>query len=223
MGLLENGLREQECLSILSPNDIYYSILGDAVIAAGAIFTCLPATSTPDELALLCKSGQVSWLCATRSLLGQALKTAEQVGIPDDHVLLFDPPGAPENLQNNDSSRLSFSHLLNDYQESQYINPNIFNDPSIQIASRQFTSGTTGTPKAAEISHKATFSALETCFIPKGQIEETFSSRKCLHFVGMHHITGTWFRQQVGRWADLVFVPLNSRLTFLRQLLDTIR
>lgn len=191
IGLQAISVLEQDCVALLSRNDIYISVLGDAVTAAGAIFAGLPAEATERELVDGCTTAQVKRLFVTPQLLGLARSVAIDSGIPDENVLIFDPPGL-ENCCTVGSHRHHFSRLLLDHDERTYSNPNCSKDLSSHIVSRLFTSGTTGLPKAADVSHEATVNRIRAGIL--GHVDR---NTQYLLFLGMQHMSGTLTRQQV--------------------------
>lgn len=196
VGLQARGLHEQDCVALLSRNDIYISILGDAVAAAGAVFSGLPAEAKESELIDCCNTARVKWLFAMPNLLEQARNVARQCGIPDEDVLIYDPPGLRAVSSDGSSQRGRLSSLMMEHGEGKYSNPNHSKDHSSHIVSRFFTSGTTGASKAVDVSSSAT--------IKRIQLADGAPIMKKLHFIGMHHVTGTISRQQVRIAASLL-------------------
>lgn len=196
VGLRARGLNEQDCVALLSRNDIYISILGDAVAAAGAIFSGLPAEAKESELADCCNTAQVKWLFAMPDLVKQARNVARRCGMPDENVLIYDPPGLQAVSSDESSQRGRLSSLMMEHDQGKYSNPNHSKDNSNHVVSRFFTSGTTGAAKAVDVSSSAT--------IKRIQLGGGAQKVKKLHFIGMHHVTGTISRQQVRIAAFIV-------------------
>lgn len=92
-GLQATSLKYQDCVGLLSDNDIYYYALGDAVIAAGFIFCPIQTTHKVAELAHQLKTASVKYLFTSRKLLDLALEAALFVGLPDEAIFVYDPPG----------------------------------------------------------------------------------------------------------------------------------
>lgn len=125
-------------MGVLSVNDIYYHVLGDAVVAAGGIFCAMQTSEKSAELKHQLKAASVKWLFASPRFLGLAVETAIDVGLCKAKIMVYDPPGTESYAgPQSGMSRL----LLTDGKDWQ--NPNTGKDPHSIMAYRWFSSGTT--------------------------------------------------------------------------------
>ncbi|USW54864.1 Putative AMP-dependent synthetase/ligase, AMP-binding enzyme domain, ANL domain-containing protein [Septoria linicola] len=154
-GLQAEGLQSQDCVALLCENDVYYHTLGHGVIAAGGIFCPMQTSEKPAEITHQLKAASVKWMFSSPRLFDLALQSAKAAGLPESQVVLYDPPGV--DAGSNVQSRLS---RMLPADVSSWRNPNIDKDPKSIMALRMFSSGTTGVPKAANISHAALLSQL---------------------------------------------------------------
>ena len=180
VGLRAIGVAEQDGVALLSHNDIYYYVLGDGAIAAGATFAGVPTSVKQNELASCIAAAQVEWLFVGAEFLELALMTAQSMGINESRVIVFDPPG----LRAYCGPQPHLRDILK-ADESLWQNPYHGKDPKALMALRLFTSGTTGTMKAAEISHAAqlTRPGLQQSGLSPHDV-------RGLHANGMYHISG---------------------------------
>ncbi|KAJ5934087.1 hypothetical protein N7466_003634 [Penicillium verhagenii] len=146
-GLRAAGLRRGDCVLIHSFNDINYSILVLAIIGAGGIFTGSNPAYTPNELAHHVKAAECKFLISEPEILHNLLTAAKKVGIQKENVWIFDnveqavPPG-----------HKSWKALM-DHGEEDWVRFNDLRIAETTTAARLFSSGTTGLPKAAMITH----------------------------------------------------------------------
>ena len=155
-------------------------MLGDGAIAAGATFAGIPTYVKENELASCIVAAQVKWLFVATNFLELALTTAQSLGINKPQVIVFDPPG----LEPYCGPRPCLSRILR-ADESVWQNPYYGKDSRALTAFRLFTSGTTGSMKAAEISHAAQLSRLDAHgFITSPQ------DVRLLHIIGIYHVSG---------------------------------
>ena len=173
------GVAEQDGVALLSQNDIYYYVLGDGAIAAGAIFAGIPTFVKGSELASCIAAAQVEWLFVAVEFLELALTTAQSLGINMSRVIVFDPPG----LEPYCGPQPRFSRILS-ADENLWQNPNQGKDPKALTSLRQFTSGTTGTMKAAEISHATQITRL---YPPDSAASPSIGA---LQIIGIYHVSG---------------------------------
>ena len=174
------GVGMQEGVALLSHNDIYYYVLGDGAIAAGATFAGIPTFVKQSELANCIEAAQVEWLFVAPEFLELALTTAQSLGIDMSRVIVFDPPG----LEPYRGSQAHLSTILSS-DESLWQNPYRGDDPKALTALRLFTSGTTGQIKAAEISHATQLTRLDALDFVTSPHDVG-----ALHTFGIYHISG---------------------------------
>ncbi|KAL8670939.1 MAG: hypothetical protein Q9168_004539 [Polycauliona sp. 1 TL-2023] len=155
-GLKAEGLEAGDCVCINAFNDIYYSILMLAIIGAGGRFTGSNPSYTSFELNHHIRTSHAKFLVAEPPMLATTLQSAEDCGIPATRVYTFDTKDeAPVTGQK------SWTNLF-EHGEADWVT---FKDPSdakSTISTLSFTSGTTGFPKAAMISHLYAITQLET-------------------------------------------------------------
>lgn len=146
-GLRAAGLKKGDCVCLSSFNDIHYPILFLGIIAAGGIFAGTNPSYTQFELIHHIKTTKTNFLITEPELLKPVLAAAKECSIPESKIWIFDVLGQtlPEGFK-------SWRDLLN-YGEEDWIR---FDDEKTckeTTAARLFSSGTTGLPKAAMISH----------------------------------------------------------------------
>jgi 4-coumarate--CoA ligase len=174
------GVSDQDGVALLSHNDIYFYVLGDGAIAAGATFAGIPTFVKHNELANCIEAARIQWLFVAPEFLEMALNTASSMDIDRSRVIVYDPPG----LEAYSGPQPCFSTLL-EANESEWQNPYNGKDPKTLTALRLFTSGTTGSIKAADISHAAQVERIDAQdFVPAPQ------DKGALHTIGIYHASG---------------------------------
>ncbi|KAM3514044.1 hypothetical protein MY11210_002361 [Beauveria gryllotalpidicola] len=159
VSLLRFGVADQDGVGLLSENDIYYHVLGDVAVAAGAV---------------------LKWLFVAPEFLHLALATVESLGLPPSMVVVFDPPG----LDAYRGTQASLSNIIDGVDEASSRNTNEEKDATTREAFRFFTSGSTGSAKAATISHRA--SAVRVDFVAAMPLLD----KPFLLVIGMFHVSG---------------------------------
>ena len=117
-----------------------------AVIGAGGIFTGSNPAYTSLELNHHVRTSRAKYLIAEPHVLATAVESAGECGIPDSRLFVFDS----FDKEPYESHR-SWQDLL-EHREEEWVR---FNRPAEKdtVAMLGFTSGTTGLPKAAMITH----------------------------------------------------------------------
>lgn len=142
------GLKEGDCVCIHSFNDIYYPILVLGIIAAGGIFTGTNPAYTQHELEHTIKTAEATWLITEPEFTKVILDAAKNRGIPESKIWIFHTqPG-----QTVPPGMTSWEDLLT-HGEKDWVRFNDLNTCRTTVAMRLFSSGTTGLPKAVNMSH----------------------------------------------------------------------
>ena len=128
-------------------NDIHYPIFFLGITGAGGVFTGVNPAYTSYELAHTLKTAKVKWILTQPDLLNNVVKAAEQVNLPKDRIVIFNPDGeqAPSGFK-------QWNDLLQ-HGEQDWVRFNDLETSASRPAARLFSSGTTGLPKAADLTH----------------------------------------------------------------------
>ena len=116
-------------------------------MAAGGVFTGVNPAYTPYELAHTLKIAKVKYILTQPDLLDGVLKAAEEVNLPRDKIIIFNPNDEPA-----PSGFKQWKDLLQ-HGEQDWMRFDDFEISKNTSAARLFSSGTTGLPKAADLSH----------------------------------------------------------------------
>ncbi|KAF2679279.1 4-coumarate-CoA ligase-like protein [Lentithecium fluviatile CBS 122367] len=164
-GFKNAGLQKGDCVCMISFNDIYYSMAFLGILAFGGIFAGSNPSHTPYELAHAFKLAQVRALIVEPDLLPNALKAAKEGGIPRSRIFVFDhhtsvtsPYQKNENWGQGLGAEEKWSDLrswraLMRFGESDWERWDDESRSKETTAARLFSSGTTGMPKAVEMTH----------------------------------------------------------------------
>ncbi|KAI8940041.1 hypothetical protein NX059_003763 [Plenodomus lindquistii] len=141
---------------LLTPSEIYYSAAFLGILAFGGIFTGVNPSHTPYELTHAFKTAEVEALIVEPELLLNALKATEQAGIPRERVFVFDHHRSVDVPLGNEEQAWggvkSWRSLLT-HGERDWVHWDDEQRSKDTTAARLFSSGTTGLPKAVEMTH----------------------------------------------------------------------
>ena len=171
-------------MALVSGNDIQYHVLGRGVIAAGGVFAGINPAGTTTEVQSSITSADAKWVSAAPDLLEQAEAAARNYGLPGSRILVFDAkPGVSYS-----GPLHKFSDLLRSDETAwkPYVGAK---EPKNRSCFRILTSGSTGMPKAAEVSHAIAVNRGPMFSDVSGSVAR-FTSKRCLHVVDMHHVFG---------------------------------
>ena len=140
------GLKRGDCVCIHSFNDICYPIFFLGIIAAGGVFAGTNPAYTPYELAHTLKTAKAKYVLVQPDLLDPVLAGIKDTAITEDKVIIFNP-----NQEATPSGFLQWSDLLkHGEQDWVTLSGQASKDTTAALL---FSSGTTGLPKAAMLSH----------------------------------------------------------------------
>lgn len=127
---------------------IYYSIVFLAVIGAGGVFSGTNPAYTQAELAHHIKTAKVKFLISEPEILENLAAAAKDCNVPLSNVWVFDAQNQPL------PSGLRSWKELTKHGEEDWVRFDDEERCKDTTAARLFSSGTTGLPKAAMISHR---------------------------------------------------------------------
>ncbi|KAJ6006770.1 hypothetical protein N7451_004714 [Penicillium sp. IBT 35674x] len=157
-GLQATGLNEGDRVVILSGNDVLFPVVNLGVIMAGGIYQSANPHSNARELAYQLNLTTPSFMLASEVTLACALEAAKMVGMERERVFVFDNAPLIKDGGGNDNIKLKvkhWKHLLAPKEIGRRFNWKKL-DPGESKSTTAYmvmTSGTTGLPKAAEVSH----------------------------------------------------------------------
>ena len=124
-----------------------YPMLFLGIIAAGAIFTGTNPSYTSFEIAHHMRTSQTKFIVTEPEMFASVLEATKDCGVPESRILVLDLFGqaVPEGFR-------SWETLL-DHGEEDWVRFDHLAISKKTEAARLFSSGTTGLPKAAMISH----------------------------------------------------------------------
>ncbi|KAH7399658.1 4-coumarate-CoA ligase-like protein [Pyrenochaeta sp. MPI-SDFR-AT-0127] len=159
-GFKSIGLKTGDCVCLLSFNDIYYSMAFVGILSFGGIFAGVNPSHTPYELTHAFKTAEVKALIVEQELLPNALKAAVQANIPLSNIFVFDhhtsiavPWFDRESWSVGQEHRLKSWRFLMNQGEDDWERWDDEERSKETTAARLFSSGTTGMPKAVEMTH----------------------------------------------------------------------
>lgn len=163
---------------MLSSNDIFYYVLGDGIVAAGGVFAPVSPYGKRGETAQRLESANAKWVFAAPEFFENVTAAAVSAGIPSSRVLIFDARCSVSN-----PGHRSFSSLLQ-YDESAWSSHQSNESSGDRTCYRLLTSGSSGPPKAVELSHKV---MIARCQLRLKSRSDTRA--KTLHIIDFHHIS----------------------------------
>jgi len=160
-------------------NDIYYPILVLGIIAAGGVFAGTNPAYTPHELTHHINTAKVKYLISEPDVLEPLLSAAKECNVAAEKIWVFHP--LPDQIC--PPGRTSWKQLL-EHGEKEWVRFDDLQTCKNTTAMRLFSSGTTGLPKAAMVTHYNLIAHHELVF----EREPARGYEKvCLHATPMFH------------------------------------
>ncbi|KAF5684532.1 phenylacetyl ligase [Fusarium circinatum] len=177
----EYDVRPGQTIAIIGQNSIWYPVAILAVSRLGAVVTLLPPDSVKDDLIYLLGTSKTALVFTDEGAVDEVTAASKVVGIPAKNVLRLDGPKDQMNSLQNLRQR-GESLYPSSYAKSW--GPK-YNEPS-PCAFLSWSSGTTGKPKAVQISHANVISQLRQI----SALTPPDRRRTVLGVLPFYHITG---------------------------------
>ncbi|KPI08890.1 4-coumarate--CoA ligase [Actinobacteria bacterium OK074] len=136
----ESGMRKGDVLALHSPNTVGFPVVFYAATRAGATVTTAHPLATVDELAAQLRDSGASWLVTASPFLPVARAAAELAGGVRE-ILVFDQAQGHRSVV--------------DLLATTAPEPHVDIDPAVDVAVLPYSSGTTGTPKGVQLTHRS--------------------------------------------------------------------
>ena len=148
-GLRRWGIRpgQKDVVCLHAFNNIMFPILALGIIGAGGIFTCSNPSYKSDELVHHLRTSKTRFVITEPEMFEAVLEATKESNIAKSNILIFDVLGQ-EVLEGLSSWETLLSH-----GEEDWVRFDNIKTAKATEAARFFSSGITGLPKAAMISH----------------------------------------------------------------------
>jgi long-chain acyl-CoA synthetase len=157
-GLEKLGVKKGDHIALLLGNSPYFVISLYGAMRIGATIIPINPIYTPDEIGYIVNNGDVKVIIALDQLLPLVEKMHPQ--FPKvEHYILCQTPNSEQS--NADLSNLSVSQKMKSFTEVLALGDLHFKGPELKdddVAVILYTSGTTGKPKGAMLTHKNLYS-----------------------------------------------------------------
>lgn len=147
-GFRKAGLKKGDVVCLHSFNDINYPILVNGIVAFGGMYAGTNPSYQPYELSHAIKAANIKMIIVEPEILKHALKAADDAGIPRERVMIFDNRQGQQVPEGFKSWKTLMEHGEEDWERWDDVEKS-----KNTTAARMFSSGTTGLPKAAMLSH----------------------------------------------------------------------
>lgn len=194
-----------DTVAVLCPNVPAFATVFHGILRAGATATTVNSLYTPKEIANQLRDAGARWLVTVSPLLPGAKAAADELGIPDEQVIVLDGPGSTDGV-----GHPSLRELLTEGNPA----PDVTFDPATHLAVLPYSSGTTGRPKGVMLTHRNLVANVSQCSATIGLTDgdRVLAVLPFFHIYGMTVLLNFALFQR----ASLVTMPRFELAEFLR-------
>ncbi|OAG10565.1 acetyl-CoA synthetase-like protein [Paraphaeosphaeria sporulosa] len=151
-GFRAAGLHKGDTVLIHSFNSIYYPVIVLGIIGAGCIYTGTNPSYTPAELEHAIRASEAKFILSEPELLPALRVAARQLRLPDGRIHILDSTSKADQTSPTPAEYSPWRSLLS-HGAADWATFDDEQTSKTTTAMLCFSSGTTGLPKAAQISH----------------------------------------------------------------------
>ncbi len=199
-GLKDLGIQKGDRIALLLPNSPTYIVAYYAIVKLGAIVANINVMNHGEELKRILNHSRVKAVVTLDLFLKNVTDIIQETSA--EFVLIHSVFGVEKDIENSD--QLPPVHIVNDLVEK-------YGDQECQteaqpddIAVLQYTSGVTGTPKAAILTHRSLVSNLIQ--IDSWNTRKTNENRAVLCIIPFFHVFGMTVCMQVSIFSGFKMV-----------------
>lgn len=198
------GVDGDTVVGLLCPNVPAFATVFHGILRLGAAVTTFNSMYTSAEIEKQIEDAGATWIVTVSPLLPPAAEAAESCGISADHVVVLDGAEGHPNLR----------VLLSEQRTP----PEVTVDSATHLAVLPYSSGTTGTPKGVELSHRNLVANVEQSRvnIDLHDSDRVLAVLPFFHIYGMTVLLNLALRQR----ASLVTMPRFDLVEFLTNIQD---
>ncbi|KAF2088761.1 acetyl-CoA synthetase-like protein [Saccharata proteae CBS 121410] len=158
-GFKAAGLQRGDCVCIHAFNDIAYSLAFLAIVGAGGVYAGTNPSYTAHELAHAFRTADVKFVLVEPAVLKNVATAAAMTAIPDSNIFLFNPTAQKQSQAGAPNGTVAAEPQMRDWDwlmsqgSSDWERFDDHDTATSRPAARLFSSGTTGLPKALDVTH----------------------------------------------------------------------
>ncbi|KMW67368.1 hypothetical protein BDDG_12078 [Blastomyces dermatitidis ATCC 18188] len=186
-------VKRGEVVLVLSPNQIFVAVAYLGIVGSGRVFSGMNPNYSVQEMVYQMKNTEAKIILVHPSLVDNALAAAKQADISPDRLFQFSDT---VNSNKNDVRDWNNGLLATTQESHSYQWPELTGGEGAKtIATINYSSGTTGLPKGACVSHRNVIANVLQSTAIRGVLQKYFAERgppqRWIGLLPLYHVTGS--------------------------------